>query len=132
MSQRAAKKLRKLYSCRNSWNSRLVMSEPRFMRIMVFFDLPVTTKKKRRDYTRFRKFLTTDGYDMLQFSVYSRIVNGEDSVDKHLKRLRSNLPPEGSVRFLQITERQYAAMKLLLGNQTPREKLITTQMTLEF
>ena len=102
------------------------------MRIMVFFDLPVTTKKKRRDYTRFRKFLTTDGYDMLQFSVYSRIVNGEDSVDKHLKRLRSNLPPEGSVRFLQITERQDAAMKLLLGNQTPREKLITTQMTLEF
>lgn len=102
------------------------------MRIMVFFDLPVTTKKKRRDYTRFRKFLTTDGYDMLQFSVYSRIVNGEDSVDKHLKRLRSNLPPEGSVRFLQITERQYAAMKLLLGNQAPREKLITTQMTLEF
>ncbi|WP_302294677.1 CRISPR-associated endonuclease Cas2 [Pyramidobacter piscolens] len=102
------------------------------MRIMVFFDLPVTTKKKRRDYTRFRKFLTTDGYDMLQFSVYSRIVNGEDAVDKHLKRLRSNLPPEGSVRFLQITERQYAAMKLLLGNQTPREKFITTQMTLEF
>ncbi|GAB1399110.1 hypothetical protein MASR2M17_08770 [Aminivibrio sp.] len=60
---------------------------------------------------------------MLQFSVYSRIVYGEDSVDKHLKRLADNIPGKGSIRFLQITERQYAAMKLV-GQKTVKEKMV--------
>ena len=65
------------------------------MRLLVFFDLPVVSKEDRRIYQRFRKFLLADGYDMLQFSVYSRIVNGEDGVDKHLKRLGKNIPGKG-------------------------------------
>ena len=34
----------------------------KFMKILVFFDLPVTTAKNRREATRFRKFLLNDGY----------------------------------------------------------------------
>lgn len=108
------------------------MSNIRFMRIMVFFDLPVKTKEDKRVYVRFRKFLIEDGYDMIQFSVYARIVNGEDAVDKHLLRLQKNLPSAGSVRFLQVTEKQYAAMKLLVGRQTTKEKKVGVQMTLMF
>lgn len=102
------------------------------MRIMVFFDLPVVLKEDRKVYGKFRKFLIEDGYDMLQFSVYCRIVNGEDAVDKHLKRLKSRLPKKGSVRFLQITDRQYASMKILLGERTKKEKNINTKQTLLF
>lgn len=29
----------------------------RFMRVFVFFDLPVTTLENRRNYSKFRKFL---------------------------------------------------------------------------
>ena len=36
----------------------------RFMRIMVFFDLPVKTKKQKKHYCDFRKFLINDGYLM--------------------------------------------------------------------
>lgn len=104
----------------------------RFMRILVFFDLPVVSKEDRTIYTHFRKFLLEDGYDMLQFSVYCRIVNGEDAVDKHLQRLRAKLPSKGSVRFLQITDRQYAAMKLLLGTRTKKEKYVNANQTLLF
>ena len=107
-------------------------SRARFMRILVFFDLPVVTKEDRKIYSRFRKFLINDGYDMLQFSVYCRIVNGEDAVDKHLQRLRPQLPEKGSVRFLQITDRQYAAMKLLLGARTKKEKYVNINQTLLF
>ena len=46
------------------------------MRMLVFFDLPVVTKTHRRAYTVFRRFLLNDGYDMIQFSVYGRILNG--------------------------------------------------------
>ena len=37
----------------------------RWMRVLIFFDLPVTTKKLRRDYAQFRKALLKDGFMML-------------------------------------------------------------------
>src|SRR5574337_117566 len=79
----------------------------RFMRMLVFFDLPVVTKTDRRAYTVFRRFLLNDGYDMIQFSVYGRILNGDDAAEKHMQRLLNNLPPEGSVRVLTVTEKQF-------------------------
>ena len=36
----------------------------RFMRMLVFFDLPMVTKAERKSYTQFRRFLLNDGYDM--------------------------------------------------------------------
>ena len=56
------------------------MSEAKFMRIIVFFDLPVITAAKRKAANQFRQFLLKDGYQMLQLSVYSRIVKGRDSL----------------------------------------------------
>ena len=49
------------------------------MRMMVFFDLPTVTKTDKRAYTLFRRFLLNDGYDMIQFSIYGRILNGTDA-----------------------------------------------------
>ena len=42
------------------------------MWLFVFFDLPVKTKKQRKEATTFRKYLEKDGFSMLQFSVYMR------------------------------------------------------------
>ncbi len=95
------------------------------MRMLVFFDLPVVTKTDRRAYTVFRRFLLNDGYDMIQFSVYGRILNGNDAVQKHMQRLLSNLPPEGSVRVLTVTEKQFASMKLLVGMPLFQEKKVS-------
>lgn len=102
------------------------------MRLLVFFDLPVVTKTERRAYTVFRRFLVNDGYDMIQFSVYGRILNGNDALEKHMKRLINNLPPEGSVRCLSVTEKQFASMKLLVGLPLFQEKKVNPQQMLLF
>jgi CRISPR-associated protein Cas2 len=103
----------------------------KFMRLLVFFDLPVITKREKREYRRFRTFLLNEGYDMLQFSVYSRVCNGHEAADKHLTRLKRNLPSQGSIRAMMVTEKQYTKMQLLLGEPTPKEKILTsTQLTL--
>lgn len=102
------------------------------MRLIVFFDLPVTTKEKRRAYTVFRRFLIQDGYDMVQWSVYGRVVNGNDDAEKHLKRLASNLPKEGSIRCLQVSEKQFAGMKLLVGTKNFQEKKVNASQMLLF
>lgn len=87
----------------------------RFMRMIVFFDLPVKEKAAQCAATRFRNFLLKDGYYMVQYSVYARVCNGYDSVEVHRQRLVNNLPDNGSIRLLIITERQYESIELLLG-----------------
>ena len=106
------------------------MEEVRFMWMFVFFDLPVGTKTQRRHATRFRNFLKDDGFMMLQFSVYARVMRGEEAVDKHLGRVTKQLPPAGSVRTLTVTERQYARMKLLVGESAKNEKAAQQQLVL--
>lgn len=91
------------------------------MWLMVFFDLPVKTKEQRKSATQFRNFLLNDGYMMLQFSVYSRTCRAQDAVDKHLRRALEQLPKSGSVRALQVTDKQYTRMKILLGNKMAEE-----------
>ena len=104
--------------------------EARFVWMFVFFDLPVGTKTDRRWATRFRNFLKDDGFLMLQWSVYARVCRGEDAAEKHVQRVIKNLPPKGSVRTLQVTDKQYARMKLMLGEASVSEKKASQQLVL--
>lgn len=102
------------------------------MRLLVFFDLPVTTPAYKRAYVLFRRFLLQDGYDMLQWSVYGRMVNGQDDAEKHLRRLESQLPKQGSVRCLQVSEKQFVSMRLLVGTRSFQEKKVNADQMLLF
>jgi CRISPR-associated protein Cas2 len=52
----------------------------RTMRLLVMFDLPTGSKRERKSYALFRKFLIKDGYHMDQYSVYSRVLLSGSSV----------------------------------------------------
>jgi CRISPR-associated protein Cas2 len=104
--------------------------EARFMWLFCFFDLPVKTKPQRKVASRFRIFLKRDGFNMLQLSVYVRVCRDQDGVDKHVARICKHLPKQGSVRTLQVTERQYARMKLLVGEKQAHEKPAGDQLLL--
>ncbi len=103
----------------------------KYMRILVFFDLPVRTKNERKVATQFRNFLLKDGYYMLQYSVYVRLCNGIDSVNIHKQRLKQGIPNNGSIRVLTVTEKQYDAIDILLGEKIKYEKPIEYE-TLSF
>ena len=103
--------------------------EVRFVWMFVFFDLPVGTRTDRRWATRFRKF-KDDGFLMLQLSVYARVCRGEEAAEKHIQRVTKKLPPKGSVRTLQVTDKQYARMKMLLGEASFSEKRAPDQLVL--
>lgn len=108
------------------------MSENIFMRMIVLFDIPVTTKAKMRAANQFRQFLLKDGYQMLQLSIYTRIVRGRDSMEKYHKRLVANLPEEGSIRCIAITEKQFANMEILVGEKKLQEKKVNSNQLLLF
>lgn len=93
-----------------------------FMRILVFFDLPVMTKEQRRIATKFRKYMLDDGYYMIQYSVYGRICSNTDNAQMHCRRLANNAPQGGSIRVMVITEKQYANMYIFTGEVKNEEK----------
>jgi len=91
------------------------------MRLMVFFDLPVKTKGDKRAYARFHKFLIRAGYDMIQYSIYARICNGPEAVDTQVLKLKAHKPPDGSVRYMRVTEKQFVDMQVLVGAKRVKE-----------
>lgn len=88
----------------------------RFMRIMLFFDLPTETPQQRREYTRFRKHLLKSGFLMLQESVYCKIALNQAAVNAAYTALQKNKPSKGLVQMLVITEKQFSKMEFILGS----------------
>ena len=93
------------------------------MWVMVMFDLPTDTADARKRYRIFRESLLDYGFTMLQFSVYSRSTPSEESAKVHSQRVRSALPPDGQVRVLALTDKQYSRMEVFYGKlRAPVEK----------
>ncbi len=95
---------------------------PQAFDAFIFFDLPTGTPRERKAYMQFRKYLLNAGYDMLQYSVYVRIAGSRDDAQHMLGIVKRHLPCKGQVRALLVTEKQYAAMQILLGKPTIAEK----------
>lgn len=86
------------------------------MRVLVFFDLPVTTGENRKEYRRFRKFLLKNGFLMLQESVYCKLALNSTAVNAIVDNVHKNKPEEGLVQLLTVTEKQYSKMDIIIGD----------------
>lgn len=90
----------------------------RIMWLFVFFDLPVKTKKNRKDYTIFRKRLMKDGFTHMQHSVYLRHCGSSESAGAHTGRVKGFLPPKGQVCILRVTDKQFGMIENFIGKHT--------------
>ncbi len=88
----------------------------RYMRIIVFFDLPTDTAKDRKVYSKFRKMLIHEGFIMMQESVYSKIALNNSIVNSVKDRIYKEKPSKGIVQLLVITEKQYNAIEYVTGS----------------
>lgn len=100
------------------------------MWLLAMFDLPVLTKKERKEASLFRKNLEKDGFTMHQFSVYLRYCASLESAQVHIKRVKSFCPSKGKVSILMITDKQYSNIINVWG--TVEEKKRPTPLQLEF
>ena len=85
------------------------------MRVIVFFDLPVLTKADMRNYRKFRKYLISQGFVMMQKSVYSKITLNGSSPKTVISNVKKNKPPTGVVQILTVTEKQFQSIEYILG-----------------
>lgn len=86
------------------------------MRLIVFFDLPTQTDKDLIEYRKFRNFLIKNGFIMMQKSVYSKLVLNNNSSNLLKKQVYKNIPKDGLVQLLQITEKQYSSIEYIIGS----------------
>ena len=85
----------------------LELNRYELMWMMVFFDLPVVEKKERKAAADFRNFLLDNGFDMVQYSIYTKLFSGKDACEKYYKLIVGNLPVSGKVDILTVTDKQY-------------------------
>ena len=89
----------------------------RLMWVLTMFDLPTDTKPARKAYTQFRKQLLTNGFQQMQYSVYARPCPSRENAEVHLGRIEAHLPPDGEVRVLVITDKQFERMRIFWGKR---------------
>lgn len=93
-------------------------SEYRIMWAFVIFDLPVTTQKQVKNATEFRKNLLKDGFNMMQYSFYTRHCVSRENADSHIKHVKAMLPEEGRVCILRLTDKQFEEMEIFYGKKS--------------
>lgn len=106
------------------------INQYRNMWVLVFFDIPVQTKKQRKLAALFRKQLVDDGFTMFQFSIYMRNCPSRENADVHIKRVKSMLPEYGHVGILKITDKQFGMMELFYSKKQADNPQIVQQLEL--
>lgn len=100
------------------------------MWILVNFDLPTETKKHRKAYAKFRKFLLDDGFNMMQFSMYARHCSSRENAKVHTDRIKKQLPESGKVIVFEITDAQFGRMEFFYGKKKENLKNQPRQLEL--
>lgn len=85
------------------------------MRTIVFFDLPTISLNDKKRYRSFRKFLLSEGFMMLQESVYCKLSLNQTKANTLKDRIEKNKPSMGIVQILTITEKQFQSMEYIVG-----------------
>lgn len=98
-----------------------------FMRLILFFDLPVVTKQDRKIYATFRKYLIKNGYLMMQYSVYCKMFANREAAVKHVNLLEKNVPKKGQIRILLVTEKQYSKIEVIVGGKSNQEQILNSE-----
>lgn len=88
----------------------------RFMRTIVFFDLPTETAEDRRAYRRFRNGLVKNGFIMMQESVYCKLLLNSTAEQAARAAIRELRPDRGIVQVMTVTEKQFSKIEYLAGS----------------
>ena len=83
--------------------------------LFAMFDLPVDDRTAKRNYVRFRNLLLDNGFSQMQYSVYARCCDSEETAQTHRDKIVRKLPREGHVRLLMVTDRQFGKMEVFYG-----------------
>lgn len=101
------------------------------MWLFCFFDLPTATPEEQKAAALFRKNLLSDGFEMMQFSVYIRFCGSRQTLEVHKKRIASCVPVKGLVSLLAVTDKQFGDITNYVGKPA-KQRIKKMPQQLEF
>ena len=90
------------------------------------------TKPQRKAATKFRQWLLDEGWEMSQFSVYLRWCVGREQVDARMRAIARQVPQDGKVHVLSVTDKQFETMTVFRGRAPEKRQKGTPQQLLLF
>lgn len=94
------------------------------MRLILIYDLPVTEELDKKIYSRFHRNIIRLGFYMLQYSVYSKVIQNDTSMKQYMIKLERVIPERGHIILMKITEKQYQNMIYLRGEKNKFDVLV--------
>ena len=67
----------------------------------------------------------------MQLSVYCKIFANREAAVKHINILKKNVPKEGQIRILVVTEKQYAKIEIIVGGKSLQEATVNAESFIE-
>lgn len=94
------------------------------MRLILIYDLPVVEEEDRHIYSKFHRNIMRLGFYMLQYSVYSKVIQNDTSLKQYTYKLQDIIPSKGNIILMKITEKQYQDMLYLRGEKNNFDVLV--------
>lgn len=91
--------------------------------VFLCYDLPVQTKREKRNYQRFAKYLKQQGYIKIQKSIAIKYLKNGASYESELLNLEKNAPIDGEVYMWNISFKKYSSVAIIRGSPVPIEEL---------
>ncbi len=96
----------------------------RQMRLILIYDLPMVEDVERRDYNVFHRKLKKLGFYMIQYSVYTKVLQNDTKLTQIENKLNYIIPKRGKVIIFKLTEKQYLDIKYLRGDKNLYETIV--------
>ena len=94
------------------------------MRLLLLYDLPVNDDLDKKIYSRFHRDILKLGFYMLQYSVYTKVIQNDTSMKQNYIKIERVVPKKGNVIILKITEQQYQNMIYLRGEKNKFDMVV--------
>lgn len=96
----------------------------RQMRLILIYDLPVKDEIERKIYNLFHKNIIRLGFYMLQYSVYTKVIQNDTSFNQYISKIEKIIPAKGNISIIKITEKQFQNMIYLRGEKNKNDIMV--------
>lgn len=94
------------------------------MRMILIYDLPMIEDMDRKLYGQFHKKLKKLGFYMIQYSVYTKVLQNDSTYLQMEKKLAQVIPSKGNIVIMQLTEKQFQNLKYVRGEKNRFESIV--------
>lgn len=93
------------------------------MRVIVMLK-PTNKYGTKMEYSKFRKYLSQEGFLLVQSEVYIKTVSSRKSANRQITKMRHCVPTTGRVLVYKITENQFHSIQYLVGKPSNQGNIV--------